>query len=385
MRSEPPDDPDALRAKIIGRGETALHKNYYPELQSRRAELERFRALLDQTYDAIFLIRAETGKLADVNATVRAYLGYSKKELLATPFADLISPQQKAGFIELIREKSDLPSECRQTCTASLISRAGSEIPMEITVRSVTFGGEQYVVAIARDITDRVRTERELKIKESALESSTNGILIADLTGAVMYANRSFASMFGYGEEDAITGRNLEAFFADPTVGEEITGVLLDNHAIVEETIGLRNDGSPFHIQVSGSVVQNDAGQPLCIMLIVMDITWRILTDQMKQETYAQLGRNIEQFAILGDHIRNPLQVIVGYAEMLDDPVAGKILEQSRRIDEIITELDRGWVESANVRQFLRKHGDDAEPECPPGGLSRTKRDCTDNHKTTGI
>ncbi|WP_250987904.1 PAS domain S-box protein [Methanoculleus oceani] len=362
MHSEPPNGRDTLREKIIGLGETSLHKSYYPELQSRLAELERFRALLDQTYDAIFLIRAKTGMLADVNAAVRAYLGYSKKELLATSFADLISPQQRAWFVDFVRKNDDLPSESRQTCTASLVSRAGSEIPMEITVRSVTFGGEQYIVAIARDITDRIRTERDLKIKESALESSTNGILIADLTGAVMYANRSFASMFGYGEGGAITGRNLEAFFADPTVGEKVTAHLLDNPAIVQETIGLRNNGSPFHIQVSGSVVQNDAGQPLCIMLIVMDITWRIHTDQMKQETYAQLGRNIEQFAILGDHIRNPLQVIVGYAEMLDDPFAGKILEQSRRIDEIITELDRGWVESANVRQFLRRHGDGAEP-----------------------
>jgi len=233
---------------------------------------------------------------------------------------------------------------------------------MEITIRSVTFGGEQYIVAIARDITDRIHTEKELKIKESALESSTNGILIADLTGAIMYANPGFASMFGYEEEGVIAGRNLEAFFADPTIGEKITGHLLDSRAIVKETIGLRNNGSPFHIQLSGSVVQNDAGQPLCIMLICMDITERILNDQMKRETYAQLGKNIEQFAILGDHIRNPLQVIVGYAEMIDDPLAEKILDQSDRINGIVAQLDRGWVESANVRQFLRRRGDDAEP-----------------------
>ncbi|WP_292727927.1 PAS domain S-box protein [Methanoculleus sp.] len=362
MRSEPPDDRDMLREKIIGLGETSLHKSYYPELQSRLEELERFRALLDQTHDAIFLIRMETGKLADANASAGMYLGYSKEELLAIPFASLFSPQQKARLSEFIPESSDRPSESRRACITSLLSREGTEIPMEITVRSVTFGGEQYIVAIARDITDRIRTESELKIKESALESSTNGILIADLTGTVMYANRSFASMFGYGEGGAITGRNLEGFFADPTVGEKITGHLLDNRTIVEETIGLRDNGSPFHIQVSGSVVQDNTRQPLCIMLIVMDITERILAEQMRRETYAQIEKNIEQFAVLGDHIRNPLQVIVGYAEMIDDPLVAKILDQSCRIDGIVTELDRGWVESANVRQFLRKHGDGAEP-----------------------
>ncbi len=362
MHSDPPDDRDALREKIIGLGETSLHKSYYPELQSRLAELERFRALLDQTHDAIFLIRADTGRLADVNASAVTYLGLSKEELLAMPFASLIAPHQKAAFLETVRKSNEVPSGSRRTCTAYLVSREGREIPMEITVRSVIFGDEQYIVAIARDITDRILTEEELKIKESALESSTNGILIADLTGAIMYANPGFASIFGYEQDGVFMGKNLEAFFATPSVGEEITGHLLDNHTIVKETIGLRSDGSSFHIQVSGSVVQNDAGEPLCIMLIVMDITERILTDQMKRKTYEQLGKNIEQFAIIGDHIRNPLQVIVGYVEMIDDPLAEKILEQSCRINEFVTQLDRGWVESANVRQFLRKHGDGGEP-----------------------
>ncbi len=362
MHSEPPDDPDTLREKIIGLGETSLHKSYYPELQSRLAELERFRALLDQTHDAIFLIHAETGKLADVNASAGMYLDCSKKELLATPFSNWISPQKKAVFDEFARRSCEQLPASRWTCIASLVSREGRETPVEITVRSVTFGDKQYIVAIARDITDRLQAERELKIKESALESSTNGILITDLAGTIMYANPGFASIFGYERGEMLAGRSLEIFFANPAIGKKVTDLLRKNHAITEETIGVRNGGSPFHIQVSGSVVQNDAGQPLCIMLIVMDITERILIDQLKRETCAQLGKNIEQFAILGDHIRNPLQVIVGYAEMIDDPLAKMILDQSDRIDEIITQLDRGWVESANVRQFLRRHGDDAEP-----------------------
>ncbi|HOI58077.1 MULTISPECIES: PAS domain S-box protein [unclassified Methanoculleus] len=370
MRSKPPDDRDLLREKIIGLGEASLHKSYYPELQSRLAELERFRALLDQTHDAIFLIRTETGKLADVNASAGAYLGYSKEELVAIPFADLLSPQQSARFVDLVRKKSDHPSGSRQTCIASLLSRGGVEIPVEITVRSVTFDGEPYIVAIARDITNRIFAEKELKIKESALESSINGILIADLTGTIMYANPGFASIFGYERGEAITGRNMDAFFVDPTFGGEITVHILDSNAIMKETIGLRNDRSPFHIQVSGSVVQNDAGQPLCIMLIVMDITERILADQMKREAYAQLEKNIEQFAILGDHIRNSLQVIVGYAEMIDDPLIRKILDQSGRIDEIVTQLDQGWMESTNVRRFLRRRGGDADP--PAETLARS-------------
>ncbi len=365
MRSEPPEDPDTLREKIIGLGETSLHKSYYSELQKRLLELERFRALLDQTHDAIFLIHAATGELADVNASAGMYLGYSKEELLATPFQDLIALPERARCIDTIQKGCDHSIGSHLVCVTALVSREGREIPMEVTIRFVTFGDEQYIVAIARDITDRLQAERELKIKESAIESSTDGILIVDLAGAIMYANPGFASIFGYEREEMLMGRDLGAFFVDPTTGAAVMRRLLKDRAIEGETIGLRSGGAPFHIHVSGSVVQNGAGQPLCIMLIVMDITERVITDQMKRETYTQLGKNIEQFAILGDHIRNPLQVIVGYAEMIDDPLATKILDQSNRIDEIIAQLDRGWIESASVRQFLRKHGGDAELRAP--------------------
>ena len=55
MRSDSDENWDSIREKIIGLGEQSIRKSYYPELQERLSELERFRALLDETNDAIFL------------------------------------------------------------------------------------------------------------------------------------------------------------------------------------------------------------------------------------------------------------------------------------------------------------------------------------------
>jgi PAS domain S-box-containing protein len=78
--------------------------------------------------------------------------------------------------------------------------------------------------------------------------------------------------------------------------------------------------------------------------------------EEEKLEAYAQLGRNIEQFAILGDHIRNPLQVIVGLACMGEDHTGEEILKQASAIHMIIGRLDSGWIESAAIRDYLRRH-----------------------------
>lgn len=80
----------------------------------------------------------------------------------------------------------------------------------------------------------------------------------------------------------------------------------------------------------------------------------RIEQDWM--EAYRQIERNIEQFAVLTDHIRNPLQVIQGMADLIDDERAEKIKEQVTQIKEILRQLDDGWVESEKVREYLERY-----------------------------
>ncbi|MDV4343707.1 PAS domain-containing protein [Methanoculleus sp. YWC-01] len=86
--------------------------------------------------------------------------------------------------------------------------------------------------------------------------------------------------------------------------------------------------------------------------------------EHLWREACSQLDRNTEQLACLGDRIRNPLAVIVGLADLQGGEVARKISEQALIIDEIVTELDREYVASLSVRQYLRKHyhlGDGAQ------------------------
>ncbi|WP_128692833.1 CHASE4 domain-containing protein [Methanoculleus taiwanensis] len=87
------------------------------------------------------------------------------------------------------------------------------------------------------------------------------------------------------------------------------------------------------------------------------EIVERRKTEQHRKEAYDQIERNIEQFAILADHIRHPLQVIQGMADLLDDEAKGaKIAVQVERIDAIIKQLDQGWVESEEIRAFLKRY-----------------------------
>ena len=93
--------------------------------------------------------------------------------------------------------------------------------------------------------------------------------------------------------------------------------------------------------------------QMVCTMV---DITERKQMEAAQRTALKQIEKNIEQFAILGDHIRNPLAVIVGLTCMLAEDIANKVLFQAKEIDRIITQIDIGWIESDKVRNIIRKY-----------------------------
>jgi len=162
--SKPSDAEELWRAqreKIIGLGERSLRKTYYPELQQKLDELERFRALLDQSNDCIFLIQAATLSFIDVNDSACRQLGCSREQILSLPLAHFLPEEALARVAALVYSG---PGEGRgqATITTQLSCCAGAALPVEITLRLVTFNKILYGVAVARDLTERNRAETAL-------------------------------------------------------------------------------------------------------------------------------------------------------------------------------------------------------------------------------
>jgi len=192
-RSDLPENWDSLREKIIGLGERSLRKSYYPELQQRLADLERFRALLDQSNDAIFLLQVPSGHFTDVNDFAPRRLHYSPEELSRISIQDLVGPDA-AVHIKAIFSTGETSSAAQETISTSLRSRNGDEIPVEMTVRLVLFADTLYAVVVAREITERQQLEAQL-VQAQKMEA------VGRLAGGVAHDfNNLLTAILGYGE-----------------------------------------------------------------------------------------------------------------------------------------------------------------------------------------
>lgn len=151
----------ALREKLIGLGEHSVRKTYYPELQQKLDELERFRALLDQSNDCIFLFQASDFTFIDVNESACRQLSCPREEIIAHPIAKFFTDEAVERIAGMVTAGPPQGWD-RDTIVTQLSSCSGVEFPVEITIRLVTFNRELYGVAVARDITERNRAEKAL-------------------------------------------------------------------------------------------------------------------------------------------------------------------------------------------------------------------------------
>jgi PAS domain S-box-containing protein len=103
------------------------------------------------------------------------------------------------------------------------------------------------------------------------------------------------------------------------------------------------------------------------VLMFLHDVSDQVrMEERMAKEGIIQLERNMEQFLFLNDEIRNPLQVIMGLILLDEGQHQQKILEQAEKIDNLVSKLDKGWVETDKVRCFLLRHyrhGDKSDVE----------------------
>ncbi|MCC7573758.1 MAG: histidine kinase, partial [Candidatus Methanofastidiosum sp.] len=67
---------------------------------------------------------------------------------------------------------------------------------------------------------------------------------------------------------------------------------------------------------------------------------------------------NLEYFAHLVDYIRNPLAIMSGFTqvEVENEKTRDRFLRQIDRIEELIKQLDQGWMDTEATRKFLRRY-----------------------------
>jgi PAS domain S-box-containing protein len=140
------------------------------------------------------------------------------------------------------------------------------------------------------DITDRKKMEEELRIKDLAIASAIDAIVIADLLGNITYVNQAFLDMWGDNDASAVLGRSAISFAKDQKMAEIIFERILDQGSWSGEIDGVKKKGDVITVLFAGSVVMDANNHPLCMMGSFSDITYR----KQAEEKLAAVNEELE-------------------------------------------------------------------------------------------
>ncbi len=130
-------------------------------VRERTAELQRFRSAMDATADAIFLIEMASMKLVDVNEGACRMLGYSRAQMLdiAPAALGLVTPDE---LMHQAQRSSGAKGE-PELIEAELVRADAAPVPVETYWQLQTLGATHMLIAVARDISERIIAQQRLK------------------------------------------------------------------------------------------------------------------------------------------------------------------------------------------------------------------------------
>jgi len=135
------------------------------------------------------------------------------------------------------------------------------------------------IIEYVRDITERKKVEKEKDRLLKAINSSTDGITIADEKDRYIYVNAAYAKTFGYAQEELV-GKTWREITPPELIGPTEKGLSGTMHnrdvgVFNGEVPGLRKDGTEIPTEVRGTALWDEKGNYLGHICIVRDITER--------------------------------------------------------------------------------------------------------------
>ncbi len=173
-----------------------------------RESESRFRALVEQAADALFL-HDRQGRFIDVNQRACDSLGYTREELLKLSVMDVA---RKLSFDHLEELWKRIGVGTPVTVEGIHRRKDGSVFPVETRIGILERGERGHFLALARDITARKQIEEGLRNSEerfkTLFEYAPDAYYLNDLKGNFVNVNRAAEEMVGYRKEELI-GRNF--------------------------------------------------------------------------------------------------------------------------------------------------------------------------------
>ena len=312
-----------------------------------------FQNLLNRSSDSIFVIEPEWGRFLDVNNRASESLGYTREELLNMAVKDIdeliVDDSSWKEHVRRVRKAESMVLEARHK------RKDGTTFPVEVNVKFIDQDEKSYMVAIARDVTERKQAEE--KIKQAAKEwittfnSITDLVSIQDRDFRFIRVNKAFADTFKMKPEELVGKTCFEIIHGTkepPAVcphKKTLDTKKPQRAELFEPHLGI-------YLEACASPIFDEKRDIIGSVHIAKDITQRKEVEESQAELLEEvesINRELKDFAYIISHdLKAPLRGIktlanwisTDYKDKLDDAGKEQIDLLSQRVDRMHNLID---------------------------------------------
>jgi len=307
--------------------------------QFERKTLEneiRFKALVESVSDVIFRIDKD-GRVIYINESGEYLLGYSSDEIMGVKFYSFLHDENKKDVLQFYLTQYEMQTLSSYT-EFSVVKKNGAVVWLGVSVDLVyNSNGDYEYIALARDITERMLSQKELEKSEEKyrmiIENLELGLLEVDADEFIVKAYPKFCKMFGFDEKELI-GNKPADFLLDSEyrklMSEQVAKRKKGESGVYEVKI-ICADGSEKWVLISGAPFYDSQGEFAGSLGIHLDITDRRGVEDKLKEAKLLAEQSVaskEMFmANMSHEIRTPMNAIIGMGGLLS---AGNLEEKEK-------------------------------------------------------
>ncbi len=253
----------------------------------------RFRALIENTVDAVLILNTE-GNPTYASPSIKRVLGYTEEETLQLSLYTVVHPEDRPLVTERMAECLQKPGISLPVIQCRVRHKNGNWVWYEGTITNMLHDPAiNGIVDNFHDISEIKLAEEELKESEekyrSFFENSLDAILLTVPDGQVLAANAAACKMFQMTEEEICkAGRNglvnLDASLEKSLAERE------NNGKVKGHLTFLRKDGSKFRGEISSAIFNDFKGNSRTSMII------RDISERVKSEEELKVSKENYQF-----------------------------------------------------------------------------------------
>ncbi len=290
-----------------------------------RAANSTYRSLIDNVTELIYVQEPETGRFLDVNeAVVRAY-GYTREEIIgSTP--ELLAEPGRVDLEDTARRFAEAAAGTTQRFEWWGRTRDGDVFPKELVLVRGEWFGRPVIIAVARDISERLAAEESMRLKTEEYREIFEGDLVANFVGlpdgSLDACNDAFRRLAGYDTMDHALAAGVPPLAVPGGPWQRVVDMLTETGRIEAREMDLRQrDGRIVRVLLYARAAFRD-DQLVRFYGHCLDITaQKALAERIRE------AQKLEAVGLLAGGVahdfNNALTTVQGHAELLMEELAG--------------------------------------------------------------